>query len=151
MEINISTTFDFIQSKSISAPNEIKSFLRGGLFNDNEFQIQNFQQRFIEVKAGEDIPGPIDIFDFFNVEAGNVTLVHVQVYNQDPEDYNLNNIRFTISLGDVELGEQSQFTMANMKDFASTIVIDSVTVPESEDEDVDRKAVFIIIVGSKND
>lgn len=146
MELDISTYFKVIQSSSLANQSEIRSFLKGGQFDDNEFQVDNLQQKIFEISAGGSIPS-IDIFDFFQVDAGDVTLVHVQVFNADPAQYNLNDIRFSITVGDVDFGDMSQFTLANLKNFSSNIILTNVDVPISTDYP-DRKAVVIIYLGS---
>ena len=147
MEVDISTYFKVIQSRSLANPSELQSFLKGGGdFEDNDFKIDNLQQKIFEVITGESII-PIDIFDFFQVNPGDVTLVHIQVYNSDPEQYNLNDINFSLSIGDIDMGNMSQFTLANLQNFTSNIVLTNVTVPTSTDFP-DRKAVIVIYLGS---
>src|ERR1700754_635366 len=118
MEVNFSVGLKIIQSTSLVNPSEIQSYLKGGGFDDNDFKIENLHQKVIEVPAGGSISS-IDVFDFFGLVSEDVTFVHIQVYNTEPDNFNLNDIRFSIDVGSVGMGDMSQFTLANMKNFTS--------------------------------
>ena len=147
MEINFETTLKVIQSDSLSNVNEIKTFLKAGGFEENSFKLNQLHQKTIEVLAGGSI-SPIDIFNFFDItDLSEVSLVHIQIYNTKPENYNMNDMNFSLTIGGVDMGDFSQFTLANVKNFTSDIQVTGLTVPVLPNCPY-RKAILLIMVGS---
>lgn len=149
MEVRLSTDLKIEQSQSITSISNLKSFLRGNSCDDNSFQVESIHQKVVEIAAGSDIPSSIDVFDFFSLDVADVTFVHIQIYNTQPEEYSDNDINFSLQLGGVDMGNHSLFSLYNMSNFTSTVVVSSVTVPVSDTEP-DKKAVLLIVVGAKN-
>ncbi len=149
MEVKLSTVLEITQSSSLPNLSDLKSYLRGNGCEDNSFLVQNVHQKVVEIKAGDDLPSSLDIFDFFNLDAGDVTFVHLQMFNSDPEEYNVNDIRFSLQLGGVDIGDHSLFALYNIQNFNSDIVITAVSVPVSTSNPL-KKGVLLVVVGAKN-
>ena len=148
MELLFKTDIETKQSNSLENESNIKAFLRANNLESNGFNIKKLHQKIIEFEVGDTIATPIDIFSDFGISAQDVTFIHLQIYNSNPERYNLNDVRFDMSIDTISLGSTSLFTLANMDGFTEVVTIDSITIPVDSLEE-NKTAILIILVGSK--
>jgi len=108
----------------------------------NKFILGRVDYRSFSIKYGASFS--LNVFEALNIDASKLAYLYIQIYDSNSENFQKNDIKFSLSVNTVSLGKMSQYQMINVENFDGTIEIDSVTIPT-----LTSKAVLVIAAGEK--
>lgn len=144
MRLSITSKVKFEESDS-QMPNQYvvnNDLIGSSTASYNDFKIAKVNYRSFSIKYGDTFN--INIFEALNMDASKLAYLYIQFCDTVAANIQNNDLRFSLSIDTVSLGEMSQFQMMNVKNFASDINIDFVKLSSTI-----SKGVLTIVAGEK--